>query len=271
MSAGSSERAAENPLTPGGDFTGGCDAPQGSLVALIDPTGKESQAAFPCFDRPSLTDLIDAQSLTWRYYQQHSGAGLWNGPDAIAHIWDSPEFKTDVVTPPYQVVTDITSGHLATVSWVTPTAAESDHAGTNDGSGPSWVATIVNAVGQSPYWNDSAIFVVWDDWGGWYDHVAPPQYNSYELGFRVPLIVISPYAKRGYVSHKQHEFGSILKFVEETFALGSLGTTDLRADDLADCFAFSKEPRRFTPIATRYPPSYFRRQSPSGPSPDDDY
>ncbi len=268
---GSSLRAAENPKTTQGHVTAGCDSPQGSLVALIDPSGNESQQEYPCFDRPALTDLLEAQSLTWRYYQEDLTAGLWNAPDAILHIWKSPNYKTNVVTPPSRILTDIAKKRLATVSWVTPTAAASDHAGTNDGSGPSWVASIVNAVGQSSYWNDSAIIVVWDDWGGWYDHVAPSQLNSYELGFRVPLIVVSPYAKHGYVSHEQHEFGSILKFVEETFALGSLGTTDVRSDDLTDCFDFSQQPRSFTPITSRYPPSYFLRQPTSARPPDDDY
>ena len=77
----------------------------------------------------------------------------------------------------------------------------SDHAGTTDGSGPSWVATVVDAVGESHYWNDTVILVTWDDWGGWYDHVKPPQYNSYELGFRVPLIVDRSLTPRKATSH----------------------------------------------------------------------
>jgi phospholipase C len=113
--------------------------------------------------------------------------------------------------------------------------------------------------------------VTWDDWGGWYDHVRPPVYNSYELGFRVPLIVISPYAKNHYVSHRQHEFGSILKFVEKTFGLPSLHTTDVRADDLSDCFDFSKPPTKFQPIPAPLPPSYFLKQPMSHKDPDDDF
>jgi phospholipase C len=118
----------------------------------------------------------------------------------------------------------------------------------------------VNAIGESQFWNDTAIVVTWDDWGGWYDHVPPPQYNSYELSFRVPLIVISPYAKLHYVSHVQYEFGSILKFAEETFGLPSLGTTDARANDLSDCFDFSQPPTKFKPIPAQYPPNYFMTQ-----------
>ena len=164
----------------------------------------------------------------------------------------------DVISPSSQVLTDIGDGRLADVVWVMPTQAASDHPKVNDGSGPSWVASIVNAIGNSQYWSNTAIFITWDDWGGFYDHVKPQIYNSFELSFRVPLIVVSQYAKTGYVSNTQHEFGSILKFTEETFGLPSLGTTDARADDLSDCFSFTnQQPRHFKRIRTKYPASYF--------------
>ncbi len=270
VSDGSNLRAAENPQTPQKKNTGGCDSPKGSFVKLIDQNGNENQTAYPCFDRNSLIALVEQNSLSWRWYQAGTGPGLWHGPDAIRPVWQSPEFKTDVVTPPSQVLTDISNGNLANVVWVTPTAAASDHAGSTDGSGPSWVASIVNAIGESQYWNNTAIFVTWDDWGGWFDQVPPPQYNSYELSFRVPLLVISAYAKQHYISHVQHEFGSILKFTEETFKLGSLGTTDQRADDLSDCFNFSKGPRKFVPIPAPLNKEYFLHQ-PAGGIPDDDF
>jgi phospholipase C len=270
ISDGSNLRAAENPQTPQKKNTGGCDSPAGSLVKLIDQYGNEDQTAYPCFDRNSLIALVENNNLTWRYYQAGSGPGLWHGPDAILPIYKSPEFKTDVVSPPSQVLTDIKNGNLANVVWVTPTGAASDHAGSTDGSGPSWVASVVNTIGASKYWDNTAIFVTWDDWGGWFDPVAPPQYNSYELGFRVPLLVISAYAKQHYISNVQHEFGSILKFTEETFKLGSLGTTDVRADDLADCFNFSKGPRKFVPIPAPLNAAYFLHQPVGGP-PDDDF
>jgi phospholipase C len=270
ISQGSSVSASENPLNPQQRDTGGCDSPAGSLVTLIDANGAENQQVFPCFERPSLTDLIDAQHLSWRYYEAHVGPGLWNAPDAIKHVRDSSEYSVDVVSPPTQVLTDIAGGNLANVVWVTPTAQASDHAGITDGTGPSWVASIVNAIGKSSYWDTTAIFVVWDDWGGWYDHVPPPQYNSYELGFRVPLLAIAPYAKKGYVSHVQHEFGSVLKFTEEIFSLGSLGATDVRADDLADCFNFAQKPRKFKQIPSSRGAAYFLRQPVSPADPDDD-
>jgi phospholipase C len=272
ISKGSPLRASENPVTPNGQSTGGCDSPPGSLVDVIAPDGSEYQKVYPCFDRPALPDLIQARGgLTWRYYQSHTGPGLWEAPDAIVSLRDSPQFQTNVVVPSVRILDDIAHGNLANVSWVIPTAAESDHAGVTDGTGPSWVTAVVNAVGESRFWNNTAIIITWDDWGGWYDHVLPPRYNTYELGFRVPLIVISPYAKQHYISHQQHEFGSILKFVEETFGLGSLGTTDVRADDLSDCFDFTQPPTKFHPINAPFNASYFHTHAIDNRSPDTDF
>jgi phospholipase C len=267
-SKGSSLRASDNALDAKQKFTGGCDSPVGSLVKVIDANGSEDQQVFPCFDRPSLTDLVNAKHLTWRYYLASVSPGLWNGPDAIKHVRDGSQYSADVVAPPSRVLTDIKNGTLANVVWVTPTLAASDHPGQTNGTGPAWVASVVNAIGKSNYWNSTVIFVTWDDWGGFYDHVAPKQYNSYELGFRVPLIAIGPYVKPGYVSHVQHEFGSILKFTEKAFGLGSLNTTDVRADDISDCFSFSASPRAFKTIASPHGAEYFLRLPISTDPPD---
>jgi phospholipase C len=249
-------------------FQGGCDSKAGVLEALIDPITNATPApVFPCFDHRVLMDLITESGRKWRYYQAEMGAGLWNGPDAISHIRYGPDYAKSVFAPNTQIFTDITAQTLCAVSWVTPTPLESDHGIGTDGSGPAWVAQVVNAIGNSKYWKETAIFVVWDDWGGWYDHVAPPQYNYYELGMRVPFIVISPYAKHGYVSHVQHEFGSMLKFTEKTFGLGSLGYTDVRADDLSDMFNFAQTVQPFTPIPASKVTA--AEQSSEGP-PDDD-
>jgi phospholipase C len=268
---GSPLRAADNPRTRSGGHAGGCDSPADSLVALIDPGGVIGKRVYPCFERLSLTDLLDAKGVGWHFYQNDYKPGLWAALDAIRHIRNKPAYKTEVLAPSSRILDDIKNGDLARVSWVMPSAKDSDHAKVTDGSGPSWVASIVNAVGTSRYWSDTAIFVTWDDWGGWYDHVKPPQYNSYELGFRVPLLVISPYAKQGHVSHKQHEFGSILKFIEETYGLGSLNTTDVRSDDLTDCFDFNQAPRTFHRIGAPYGEQYFLNQAPSDVNPDDDF
>ena len=108
--------------------------------------------------------------------------------------------------------------------------------------------------------------------GGWYDHVAPPQIknNSYEQGFRVPLIVVSPYAKPGYISHVHHDFGSILKFVEKSFSLPSLGYADSRADDLSDCFNFNQNPLVFHTIAAPLSADDFLNDKTAPLDPDDE-
>lgn len=245
---------------------GGCDAPPGERVDVINAKGIEGDPVYPCFERPALSDLVDAKALSWRYYQYNLGEGLWKGFDSIRHVRYGPDYSY-VITPPQTIFVDIKAGNLANVVWVTPDGAHSDHAGSGLGDGPSWVAAVVNAIGKSRYWDSTAIFITWDDWGGWFDHVKPPMYNSYELGFRVPLIVVSPYAKKGYVSHVQHEFGSILKFTEETFGLGSLGTTDVRSDNLLDCFDFKRKPRTFH----RIPAPPFVPGAKSQPNPDDDF
>ena len=132
------------------------------------------------------------------------------------------------------------------------------------------MASIVNAIGGSPYWSSTAIIITWDDWGGWYDHVAPTILNSYEYGFRVPLIVVSPYAKKGYVSHVTHDFGSILRFAEVTFQLPNLGYADRFADDLSDCFDFSQAPATFQPFAAKFDAGYFLADTRPPLDPDDD-
>jgi phospholipase C len=238
----------DNPSSPSNVAVAGCDAPAGSLVSLINPaTGALGPKVFPCFDHTTLFDSLDAAKVSWRYYQSSVGNGLWFAPDDFNHIRNGPDYA-NVSSPQTKFFSDVTAGKLAAVSWIVPTAAESDHPQSTDGSGPAWVASVVNAVGNSAYWSNTAIFVVWDDWGGWYDHVAPPQYNYYELGFRVPLIAISPYAKAGYVSHTVHEFGSLLKFTEQTFGLATLGYTDTRADNLSDMFDFTQPALPFTTI-----------------------
>jgi phospholipase C len=232
---------------------GGCDSAPGTTVKTIPPEpigAGEGKPQFPCFDRPTLGDLLTAANVSWRYYQCGTGAGLWHAYDAIQHIWSGGNYSNLVIPQPQQILTDISSNSLAAVSWVTPDGTHSDHPGLGNSGGPSWVGAIVNAVGESSYWNSTAIIVTWDDWGGWYDHVAPHRRNNYNLGFRVPILLISPYVVQpGHVSHVRHEFGSILHFTEETFGTGNLGTTDATSDDLQDSFNYNQSARAFTPIS----------------------
>lgn len=288
-SAGSSLFVAEN--TVGGT---GCAAPPAAHVALIDANGKESSSAYPCTEHASLTDELNAKNLSWRYYTPGANS-IWTGPNAIEHMCgpDAPppngtaclgsDWVNHVVIynahNSAPILTDIANNQLPSVSWVIPAGRNSDHPGSQTSvGGPSWVAAIVNAIGNSAYWENTAIIVTWDDWGGWYDHVAPPQViddgtswgSGYVYGFRVPLIVISPYAKPAYISHVNHDFGSILRFSEENFALNSLGYADARADDLSDCFNFSQTPLVFHTINAPLSASHFLNDRTPPDDPDDD-
>ena len=262
--------ASENPHVPTAGAVVGCTAPAGEFVLLIDPTGAENSSQYPCFEHATLVDELDAKNITWKYYTPTPGS-IWTGPNAIEHLRMGQDWTNNVITPSTQILTDITNGQLAEVSWVIPTAAASDHASSNDGSGPAWVASIVNAVGNSQYWSSTAILITWDDWGGWYDHVVPKITNSYEYGFRVPLLVVSPFAKPAYVSHVAHDFGSILKFIEEVFQVPTLGYADTPADDLSDCFDLTRTPGPFQFIAAPWDATYFLndKRPPEGPDNDD--
>ncbi len=249
----------------------GCDAPAGTTVPTIGPDGTDLPGVYPCFDYQTIADLLDAQAVTWRYYAPGSRDGyfLLSAFQAIRHIRYGSDWKDKVVSPQTQVFNDLKRGELAQVTWIVPDLAHSDHPGNKSVEGPDWVASIVNAVGKSPFWNSTAIFIAWDDWGGWYDHVLPPSVDKMGLGFRVPLIVVSPYAKHGYVSHQTYEASGFLTFIEKTFGLPNLGVRDATANDFADCFDFSQKPRAFTPIPTRMTIQNLLREKPSGP-PDDD-
>jgi phospholipase C len=255
----------------------GCDAPSGTTTSLLVPDGshlKEEYTAgpFPCFTYRTLRDLLDAKSVSWKYYsppEPYGTGALWNAFDAIEAVREGPEWGTNVTKQPTVFFDDISAGTLPAVSWIVPDDDNSDHPTPHD-YGPSWVASIVNAVGESKYWNSTAIVVLWDDWGGFYDHVKPPLFDEWGgLGFRVPMLVISAYARKGtskqggYVSHTHYEFGSILRFVENVWDLGRLGTTDTRATSIGDAFDFSQKPRSFNKIPSKYSQEYFRRQPPS--------
>jgi phospholipase C len=278
--AGSTSFAAENPVS--GTGGAGCSALSTQYVNLIDASGSESQTVYPCFEHPTLTDELDAKGIPWRYYAPSAGS-IWTSPNAIEHMCgpNAPPpnatactgsiWTNHVVIGETQVLTDISSNQLPQVIWVIPKGLNSDHPGNALATGgPSWVASVVNAIGNSPYWSNTAILITWDDWGGWYDHVAPQILNSYEYGFRVPMIVVSPYAKPAYISHVTHDFGSILKFIERTFSLPSLGYADAPADDLSDCFNFSQAPIPFQTIAAPLKADYFLNDKRPPTDPDDD-
>ncbi len=258
----------------------GCDAPPGTTTLLLNRQRVESDTGpFPCFtEYDTMADTLDATHVSWKYYApnvKYAGGRLWSPFAAIRNVRYGPDWQRNIISPQTKALTDPADGKLAQVSWVIPDAADSDHAGSQSDKGPSWVAGVVNAIGESPYWDTTAIVVLWDDWGGWYDGVPPPQLDFVGLGIRVPCIIISPYARSGYVSHTQYEFGSVIKFIEETFQLPALGPesrgyTDTRAHSLVDSFDFKASPRPFKRIPARYPPAFFLARPPSGLPPDND-
>jgi len=267
----------------------GCDAKPGTTTSRLHWTKKKllyenGAGPYPCTKYfpyrglyyPTMRDVLDAKGVSWKYYSPpvHGVGGLWNAFDLVASVRFGPEWINNFPgTPNFekQIFYDISAGTLPAVSWLIPDDVNSDHPGPQNDDGPSWVASVVNAVGQSSYWQSTAIIVVWDDWGGFYDHVPPPFFDIWGgLGFRVPMMIVSAYARQmspskpGYISHTIYEFGSILRFVEDTFGLARLGTTDSRANSIADSFNFRQPPRAFKQIPAPHSREYFLRQKPSG-------
>lgn len=321
--------AVDFPSNFGAD-PGGCKSEYTPTVSMVILNRTiHNYDNFPCFWQfHTMADLLDQGQNgligeSWRYYAptvNSQNGNLWSEFDAIERVRCGTNVPitsecsgtgadwANIHTPSKSILTDIQNGVLANVTWVVPTYINSDHAGCNGFSssgtpceGPAWVASIVNAIGaNSTLWDSTVIVVVWDDWGGWYDEVAPPDYDYRGKGIRTPMLVISPYTIQGtyyygggygYVSHKQYEPGSILKFIENVFNLNSLsslpcnsyyyyyyncdvgytdgtGTTAI-GDNTLD---FSQTPRPFTPVPT---PSgininFFQRQTESLNPPDNE-
>jgi phospholipase C len=299
----------------------GCAASSAEIVKLISPAQDELTTVYPCFDHPTLTDLLDQNGIGWRWYGDQEKS-IWTAPNAISHIcnnslsggggncgsgtgsnhdWNNyvkPFLErairtgyTPTLAPFLQDLQNCNfpnSGSVGGVYFVVPDGRWSDHPVETIGLGPNYVANIVNLVGRSPAqggcpspkpnWSNTVVLITWDDWGGWYDHVNPistigqgsPGYPNgggngvqYVYGFRVPLLVVSTFAKQHYISGPKtspiyYDFGSILKFVEETFLSSTTeinpiypyadhfisGQNDL--SDFFDCFGQQCHP--FQPI-----------------------
>lgn len=262
----------------------GCDAPGGTRTSTLEPSRQENGGTgpFPCFTQfDTLASLLDPANVSWAYYApsvtgRDNGGRVWSEFDSISAIRHGRDWARNVISPPSTILNDAASGRLPDVSWVIPDAGDSDHTGEGRDDGPSWVSSVVNAVGESSYWDSTAIVVLWDDWGGWYDNAPPPQLDYRGLGERVPCIIISPYARKSFVSHTDYEFGSIVKFVEEVFALQPLkslgvgsGYTDSRAYSISNVFDFNQKARAFQPIASTYGRAYFLTEKASQQPPDD--
>jgi phospholipase C len=225
----------------------GCDATQETRVEAADANGNVS-SLFPCFDIKTVADGLEASGVSWRYYAPVKGQRgyIWSALDAINHIRNGPLW-TSRVPSDTQFVRDAASGSLPAVSWVIPDFPVSEHptVGAEVASacdGENWTVQQINAVMQSPAWPTTAIVLTWDDFGGFYDHVVPPWVDQYGFGPRVPLIVISPYAKERTVSHTTYEFASVLQLIENRYSLAPLTNRDASANSLLDMFDFSQAP-----------------------------
>jgi phospholipase C len=251
-------RVAGNP----NDGIWGCDAKPGTTVPLFG-AGETLRApgVFPCFDQPTIGDLLDAADVSWKYYTGRYDATInqaVNIYDAFRKIRYGRDWQRNVITPPGTIVSDIENCRLPQVSFVMPNAIDSDHAATLSSAGPGWVGSIYlsivdtqRAPSQCNYYKDAAMIVTWDDSGGWYDHVAPPPGpDGTTWGFRIPIIVMSAWARSNYdpahlhatpfVSHRRRESTAITKFIEENWNLGNLGQRDVSDDDLSDMFDYTR-------------------------------
>jgi len=220
----------------------GCDADPTTTVTFLDSTGSISKV-FPCFNFSTLADSLQNQNLSWKYYAPSQGQPGYNFSvlDAFSQIRNTGLWQTNVV-PVTSFINDASSGNLPAVSWLVNGTPLDEHPPNSSCAGENWTVEQINAIMQGSDWSSTAIFLIWDDFGGFYDHVPPPGIDQFGLGPRVPLIILSPYARPSYISHTQYEAASVLKFIEEVFNLPSLGQRDVNANDTVDSFSFSQTP-----------------------------
>ena len=203
----------------------------------------------------TIADLFmnNPHNITWKYYDHLVKAGNYKAAVTSGRafeFWNPFSAKGTTYTQQYsphfvnraQIFTDLKDGNFPQVSWVMPSFPISEHAPASITTGMNWVKHVINAVMSSPFWNSTAIILTWDDYGGFYDHVPPPQIDKYGLGFRMPTLIISPYAKPGYIDHSQYQFESMLKFIEWRFNLPALTDRDNHANNLLNAFNFNQKP-----------------------------
>jgi phospholipase C len=230
----------------------------------------------PDYAWTDLTYLLHAHHVSWRYYvfkglapdcdrnqmfckalpQSAKTPGIWNPLPWFDTV--KQDRQGENVAPFDEFLQAARTGTLSAVSWLTPAESVSDHPPASIRRGQAYVTGVINAVMRSPDWSSTAIFLSWDDWGGFYDHVVPPKVDASGYGLRVPGLVISPYAKRGYIDHQVLSHDAYLKFIEDDFLGGARidprtdGRPDRRPDvrenakilgDLRKDFDFAQTPR----------------------------
>ncbi|MGC9992905.1 MAG: alkaline phosphatase family protein [Candidatus Cybelea sp.] len=214
-----------------------------------------------CFSYATLGGELDEAKLSWRYYT----VGKYFDESPYSYIkgfFEGAGARKHIIAPSTRFLSDVKAGKLGSVTWLEPpNCGDSDDGRCGGGNGPAWIAAVVNAVGESKFWDSTAIFVQWDNWGGFYDPVAPKYKDFDGLGFRVPLLVISPYAKQDFVSHVPYETAGVLRFIEDLYGLDQMAAADKRATSpAADCFDFNQQPRKFVPIKAPEGMDFFLHQ-----------
>ena len=235
----------------------GCDTEKDRTVDVIDDEGRITKQ-FPCFDFQTLADALEKAKITWKYYAPPKGQTgyIWSALDAIKHIRMGPLWNQKVVDDS-EFEKDARDGRLPAVSWLV-TGRMSEHPSFSTCAGENWTVKELNAVMNGPDWNSTVVFVTWDDFGGFYAHVPPPHLDRVGLGPRVPLLIISPYVKKGYISHTQYEFSSFLTFAEKRFGLIPLTPRDRQANDMLDSFDFNQQPLPPLLLRTHFCPHFTR-------------
>jgi phospholipase C len=203
----------------------------------------------------TVADLFmnNPHNITWKYYDHlvkpdnykvaiNSGRAFefWNPFSAKASTY-TMQYSQHFVNRA-QIFTDLSTGNFPQVSWVIPSFPISEHPPASITLGMNWVKEVINAIMSSQYWNSTAIILTWDDYGGFYDHVPPPQIDKYGLGFRMPTLIVSPYARPGYIDHTQYQFESILNFIGWRFNIPSLTHRDRNANNILNAFDFNQKP-----------------------------
>jgi phospholipase C len=220
----------------------GCDANPGTTVHVWDNDDLITQP-FPCLDFTTMADSLQNAGVSWKYYAPGKGLPgyVQNTFNSVSHIRNGPLWASNVVSDT-QFITDAKNGTLPAVSWLNTADSTNEHPPNAACAGENWTVNQLNALMQGPDWATTAVFIAWDDFGGFYDHVVPPVVDKFGLGPRVPLMIISPYSRAGFISHTQYEFASILKFIEVRFGLPALTNRDLIANNMLDSFDFNQTP-----------------------------
>jgi phospholipase C len=223
----------------------GCDA-VGEHVYVFTKDHKGNLTKHDtCFNFPTVPEQLTQAGVDWAYYAASPGQTgyFWNALNGIANVFHTEQFH-EHVRPVDRLVQDIKAGTLPSVTWVTPRFELSDHPPFSTAFAHNWTTDIVNAVMATEDWMHTAIFLTWDEWGGFYDHVLPPAVDDIGLGIRVPMLVISPFAKRGYLDDVVGEFSTPLRFIEDNWGLPYLTDRIRDTHNFEHVFAFGKHPRK---------------------------